>query len=399
MRGAVHLWLDVSEGLRSRPGRTAIAFAGVAVGLFALTLTLGILEGFRIRAARLAAELGAHAAALLQPAPPRDGRAPGQRLGRTHLRLLRAAVPEAHWSGARTRTVAYPDGRRTYLLVRTDEALAGARDWRLARGRFLDAGDVRDGNRHAVITTAAARMFGWTVGSAISLDGRVFHVVGVLDASEAPADPATGVISAGTAALLAPWTSIPPAETRESAADLDAIYVRVSDEEALRRAVAVAERVLSAPDLQLASAAWITPELLLRGLRRWRTSAAWGAGLLAALCLLLGGSTLMSLLLSDVRNRVPEIGLRLALGARPLDVARLFLAEACLITTVAACAGLALAWPVLRLLAVQTAVPFRLGALHVLAVVLAALGFGAIFSYVPARLAARVSAAEALRND
>ena len=47
----------------------------------------------------------------------------------------------------------------------------------------------------------------------------------------------------------------------------------------------------------------------------------------------------MSLMLANVRDRVGEIGLRRALGARARDVAALFVLEACLVTLAAAAAG------------------------------------------------------------
>jgi len=392
---AADLRRDVRDGLWSRPGRTALAFAGVALGLFALTLTLGVLRGVRLRSQRLAAELGAHAAALVQPAAPA---APERRLRRNRGDVLRAAVPGIRWSGVRERVVRLAD-RHSLRLVRTDESLAGVRGWVAAEGRFLDGADVRDGERHAVATASAARRLGWSVGDAIGLEGRVFRVVGILAGGAAAGDAAPGIVSAGESALFVPWTACPPEAPFEPADALDALYVRAADEASLRRLLEVSPRALAAPDAAVADASWITPDVLLAGLRRWRNGLAWGTGSIAVLALLLGGTSLMSLLLSDVRNRVPEIGLRLSLGATPLDIAMLFLSEAWLVTLAAAAAALAGAWPLLRLLARQTALPFDLDAGSIAVVAIASFAFGAIFSFLPARLAARTPAAEALRND
>ena len=400
MTAAVQFLADVRDGLRSRPGRTAIAFTGVAIGLFALTLTVGVLRGFQERARRLTAELGAHAAALLQaPAAGGSERAAAAPLARRHLEALRAAVPDAVWSGLDARAATGPDGRHSFWLVRTDEHLARARNWTLAEGRFLDAADIRDGAAHAVATEAALRLFGWRPGDLVSIGDRILRLVGTVSGGDAPSEPAAGIVGASAPAVFVPWTSALRGTGGPRGDRIDALHLAADSEAGLRRAIGIAQRVLAAPDLAPADATWITPESLLRGLRRWRTGVVWGTGLLAGLCLLLGGSSLMGLLLSDVRNRMPEIGLRLSLGARPPDIAALFLAEAVLVTALAAAAALLAAWPVLGMLSRQTAIPFDLGGPSVPAVLGAALLLGAAFSYVPARLAARTSASEALRND
>ncbi|MBU4461328.1 MAG: ABC transporter permease [Verrucomicrobia bacterium] len=397
MSGAPRLAADVLDGLRSRPGRTAIAFAGVAVGLFALTLTLGVLNGFRQRAQRLTAELGVHAAVLLQT-PDAGSRDPSRGLRRRHLETLRAAAPDATWSGLQAGPVAGPGGHGALWLVRTDGSLAAARTWSMTGGRFLDAADVRDGAAYATATESAMRAFGWRPGDSVSLAGHILRLVGTVGGGTA-GEPVTGVLSPAASAVFVPWTAIPSREGPGADDRLDAIHLGARDETSLRAALSAAGRVLAAPDLALEAATWVTPDTLLRGLRRWRTGVAWGTGVLAGLCLLLGGSSLMGLLLSDVRNRLPEIGLRISLGARPPDIAALFLGEALLVTVAGAAAALLAAWPALRLLSAQTAVPFDLDLLSVLAVLAAALLFGAAFSYVPARLASRTSASEALRNE
>jgi putative ABC transport system permease protein len=399
MTAAAALWRDVADGLRSRPGRTLLAFSGVAIGLFSLALCLGVLHGLRVRSARLAAELGAHSAALVQGPAAGRNEPREARLRRNRLEALRASVPEAEWSGARQRAIGLDAGRHSLLLVRTDEALASVRGWRLREGRFLDAGDVREGAARAVATAAAAERLDWRTGDTVAIGGDVFQLVGILSGADRSGDAIPGISRLGEPALFIPWTAPVQILGREDREDLDTIHLRTGDEAALRRAVATAGRVLAAPDLSAGDAAWITPDTLLSGLRRWQTGIAWGTGALAFLCLALGGTTLMSLLLSDVRHRVPEIGLRLALGARPLDVALLFWAEAEGISLAAAAVALAAATPSLRALARLTDMPFELNPGSALLAAGAALLFGALFSFLPARLAARVSAAEALRND
>jgi hypothetical protein len=68
--------------------------------------------------------------------------------------------------------------------------------------------------------------------------------------------------------------------------------------------------VAGSPGASEGDAVWITPETLLQGIRRWQKTIAWTAGSGSLLGLLLGAVTLAGLLLTGVRERIPEIGLR-----------------------------------------------------------------------------------------
>jgi putative ABC transport system permease protein len=85
---------------------------------------------------------------------------------------------------------------------------------------------------------------------------------------------------------------------------------------------------------------WVTPESLLQGIRRWQRMVTWTAGSGSALGLLLGAVTLAGMLLTGVRERIPEIGLRRALGARRREIAGLFVVESLVLTIAAALAGI-----------------------------------------------------------
>ncbi|MBP7274941.1 MAG: ABC transporter permease [Kiritimatiellae bacterium] len=393
MSGTAYAARDVWDSLRSRPGRAGVAFAAMATGMLALALMFGVLRGVGERADALTAELGAHAAVLSAES---DAGAP---LTRAVLPVLRAASPAVEWSGVHQRILAPSDGAGGLIRIRTDERLAAARGWTIRLGRFLDAADVRDGSRHAVVTDAAARRWGWRLGDTVGVEDRAFVIVGILDPSSGGA-VVEGVLGAGAPALLVPWTSCPADPRSASRADgLRAVYLRAPDAKTLAEARAAADRVLSAPDLRIPGSSWITPESLVAGLRRWRTGLVGGMGALAVLSLVLAATSLLGLLMSDVRNRVPEIGLRLALGATPRDIALIFFHEVAALSAAAALCAIALAAPVLARIARYAAIPLVLDPLTALAVAAASFAFGALCATAPARMAARISAAEALRND
>ena len=144
---------------------------------------------------------------------------------------------------------------------------------------------------------------------------------------------------------------------------------------------------------------WVTPETLLQGIRRWQRGIAWTAGTGGGLGLLLGAVTLAGMLLTGIRERIPEIGLRMALGARRREIAGLFVAESMVLTLAAALAGLVAAEGALRWLGGRFPLPFHFGA----GTRLIPLGLAGVLALLcslgPAWMAARLPPAEALRND
>ena len=107
----------------------------------------------------------------------------------------------------------------------------------------------------------------------------------------------------------------------------------------------------------------------------------------------------MSLMIANVRERVNEVGLRMALGASPGDIYALFMLEALWLTLVAALAGSSGAYGLLVLLREQLTFPTYIGPEIFWVPLGVSLGVGLLFSWLPARQAARISPAEALRND
>jgi putative ABC transport system permease protein len=180
---------------------------------------------------------------------------------------------------------------------------------------------------------------------------------------------------------------------------LDVIFIRAPSASAFESTLARAQRVLAQPDQRVVGLSWITPESLLQRLRRWQKMVGLAAGSIALLCLILGGTTLMSLMVANVRDRVVEIGLRRSLGASRGDVAALFVIEGCLVTGGAGLVGSTLTWLILWLVQPRLPVSLHLGASTVLVPLGVAFALGLIFSYGPALAAARIAPSEALRSD
>jgi putative ABC transport system permease protein len=117
---------------------------------------------------------------------------------------------------------------------------------------------------------------------------------------------------------------------------------------------------------------------------------------LSALSLFVGGAGILALMLLTVRERRWEIGLRMAVGARPRDILFQFLAEALALALAGGAAGVAIgalgAW------GISLATKWAMGVSGEAALVSVALaaGIGLVFGGLPAWKAARVPPVQAL---
>ncbi|HEU4388851.1 MAG TPA: FtsX-like permease family protein, partial [Blastocatellia bacterium] len=129
---------------------------------------------------------------------------------------------------------------------------------------------------------------------------------------------------------------------------------------------------------------------------RFRTVLVAG---FAATALLLAVMGLYGLISNDVSQRTTEIGIRLALGARPGDVLRLILFEGLALALAGAAIGLGAALLLARLLSdllwrVNATDPATFLSVGVFSIVVATLA-----TYLPAWRATRLDPAAALRNE
>jgi ABC-type antimicrobial peptide transport system permease subunit len=126
------------------------------------------------------------------------------------------------------------------------------------------------------------------------------------------------------------------------------------------------------------------------------------AGLLmivATISLVVGGVGIMNIMLVSVTERTKEIGLRMAVGARPRDILRQFLVESVLLCLLGGAIGILLGWFVSFLVRVCLGWATETSWVAVIASVAVSCLVGVAFGYYPAWKASRLDPIDALRYE
>ena len=392
------LYLDIREGIRSRPGRFGLSLFAMTIGMAVLTALIALLSGLEARSQQLSEELGTNVIAIL-PKPSSHK----QPLKPSHAHLLRANYPGAQVSAVRRSRANTPGTDRSLVVIASESELVNIRQWKMVNGRFFYEQDIQHRKRHVVVTEALRKSWRWDVGSTILLKNTPFLIIGVVasDDSALASEYGDSRLTTGEQAVFVPLTVESHWDDQVvSEASIDALYMKPANNIAAEEVLPGLKNLLSQPGMNLQNLSWIIPATLIENVKKMQTTIGLTVGAIAILCLILGGTTLTSLLVANVRDRISEIGLRRALGATEMDIAILFIAEGCVATIAAGILGpLVVHLILVQKIGILSRLPLELGAHTVFLPLLFSVLLGILFSFWPAISAARISPAEALRSE
>jgi ABC-type antimicrobial peptide transport system permease subunit len=119
----------------------------------------------------------------------------------------------------------------------------------------------------------------------------------------------------------------------------------------------------------------------------------------ALVSLIVGGVGIMNIMLVSVTERTREIGLRMAVGARPQDILRQFLVEAVVLCLMGGVMGILIGRLSAEMLHYFLQWPIEISLLAIAAAITVSASVGIIFGYYPAWKASRLDPIEALRYE
>jgi ABC-type antimicrobial peptide transport system permease subunit len=342
-------------------------------------------------------------------------------------------------------------GNRNWIptyLYGTTPAYVDVREWReFDEGQMFTAADVRRGAQVCVVgRTLAAALFDdrSPLGGTVRINQQPFKVIGVLASK--------GANMMGTDQddiLLAPWTAIkyrvagrpvPTTATVDptTAAKINTLSQRYPSLGPLLyptpslMQLANNPRVDRVPSLSLIWARArtsadiaaardriattlrrqhrISPEetddFVVRDLTEQGnvlgSTSRLMAGLLlgvALISLAVGGVGIMNIMLVSVTERTREIGLRMAVGARPSDILRQFLVEAVVLCVLGGAIGIACGRGGAELVRLVLAWPTQVSVAAIVAAVSVSVVVGVLFGFYPAWKASRLDPIRALRHE
>jgi len=180
---------------------------------------------------------------------------------------------------------------------------------------------------------------------------------------------------------------------------LDKIIVQVGDSDKLAETAAVIQRMLTRRHAGQQDFEIKVPELLLKQQQRTKDIFNIVLGAIASISLIVGGIGIMNIMLASVMERIREIGVRMAMGARRTDIIFQFVAEATLISIVGGFIGVILGIILAKIIMEIAGILTIVSIMSILISFGVSATVGIVFGLMPARQAASQDPVTSLRHD
>jgi putative ABC transport system permease protein len=180
---------------------------------------------------------------------------------------------------------------------------------------------------------------------------------------------------------------------------LDRIVVQVTETEQLQPTTEILSRMLTRRHSGVKDFEITVPELLLKQQQRTKDIFNIVLGAIASISLIVGGIGIMNIMFASVMERIKEIGTRMAIGAKKMDIVVQFLSEAILISVtggfIGVFFGVIMAKLIEQIAGIMTIVSF----FSVFIAFGVSAAVGVIFGYSPAKRASEKDPIESLRYE
>lgn len=389
--------------------RTFLAILGIIIGVGAVVTMVAVGSGASKKISQQIASIGSNLILILPGATTQGG----LRMGHGTQQTLTFADAEAIAKEcpavvsvapviSGTAQVVFGNQNWSTGIMGTTPDMVVVREWEVVSGRFINEQDVRSGTKVAVIgQTVAEKLFGELepIGKVIRIKKIPFEVVGLL---EKKGQTFTGqdqddiiYVPISTAQRTLFGQTLP--------GRVRLIYAKAADLESIQQATEQIRTLLRqrhriGPNQEDDFTVMDLTQMLKAAEESTKTMSIL-LGAIASVSLLVGGIGIMNIMLVSVTERTREIGIRMAVGAKPKDIRMQFLIEALFLTTIGGLFGLLLGIAGSLIVSSIMQWPISISVFSALIAFVFSAFVGVFFGFYPAYKASILNPIEALRYE
>ena len=393
---------EALHSLEANKGRSLLTILGIVIGIASVIAMTSLIGGIQNS---LVNSLGLNAARMVQIYS-------SQELTDSDVQKLQKLVPQIEQIGiVDSAYTEYKSGDKSYTVMAQgvdSDMLDAVGANKLVAGRVYSQAESQSGSRVALISRGGAdQLYGNeqdALGKTIKVSNGEVQIVGVIDG---------GSDSMGSLTLYMPRETIAGlfGDENPSFPSVTALAAEGTDMDELCKTIESKVRAMKGiEEDEYDSVSATSMKSAIDALNSFMGAFSLIMGAVASISLLVGGIGIMNMMLTNVTERIREIGIRRALGASRRDITAQFLAESSALCVTGGLLGVLigylLAWG-LAMFASGSGILGELGAsgqitpsFSIATVLLAfavSVGIGVIFGFYPARRAAKLNPVECLR--
>lgn len=395
---------EALHSLEANKGRSLLTILGIVIGIASVIAMTSLIGGIQNS---LVNSLGLNAARMVEIYS-------SQKLTDSDVEKLRKMVPQIEQIGIVDSAYSeYKVGDKSYTVMAQgvdSDMLDAVGASKIVAGRTYNDIESQSGARVALISRGGTeQLYGGNeqdaLGKTIKVSSGEVQIVGVIDG---------GSDSMGSLTLYMPRETIAElfGDDNPSFPSVTALAVEGTDIDELCKTIESKVRSMKgiSEDDEYESVMVSSMKSAIDALNSFMGAFSLIMGAVASISLLVGGIGIMNMMLTNVTERIREIGIRRALGASRRDITAQFLAESSALCVTGGILGVVigylLAWG-LTFFAANSGIMSEFGAsgtitpsfslTTVLLAFAVSVGIGVIFGFYPARRAAKLDPVECLR--
>jgi len=387
--------------------RAFLTMLGIIIGVASVIAMLGIGEGSKKSIRDQMSRMGTNLVFVVPSSQQRGG----VMLGNTNAQSLRLSDVEALRKESTALSAISPEvrggGQAVYAnqnwpttMYGGNEDYLGIRKYEIESGRSFTEREIRSMAKVCLLgQTVIEKLWGKDydpVGLTIRFKNIPFKVIGVL---KEKGDQSFGQDQDDV--IIAPYTTV---QKRVLAIDhIQSIYTSAVSEERSQEAMNEIEEILRSEhklkESQENDFRIMSQSELVNTFTSVSDILTTLLGAIAGISLLVGGIGIMNIMLVSVTERTREIGLRMSVGGRGVDIMMQFLVESMLLSVLGGIIGILLGLAVTKLVGSIMSWPVVVMSHAVILAFIVCTAIGIFFGWYPARKAANLNPIDAIRYE